>query len=101
MYLTNNELQKIHTNIVVDCDNPKYPFQPKEQIRVCSIDIRVDRVFWRMKRLGFPVQLSRNKLLEISPRDAAEKSKFALKPAFARYELWAQIGIKRGFRPDL
>ena len=35
------------------------------------------------------------------PRDAAEKSKFALKPAFARYELWAQIGIKRGFRPDL
>ena len=36
-----------------------------------------------------------------SARDAAEKSKFALKPAFARYELWAQIGIKRGFRPDL
>ena len=34
-------------------------------------------------------------------RSPAEKSKFALKPAFARYDFWAQIGIKRGFRPDL
>ena len=34
-------------------------------------------------------------------RDAAEKSKFTPKPSFARYEYWAQIGIKRGFRPDL
>ncbi|MCH8800389.1 MAG: dCTP deaminase [Chloroflexi bacterium] len=68
MYLTNTELQKIHPEVIVECANPAFPFQPEEQIRVCSIDIRIDRIFWRMKRLRSPVHLTRNKLLEISPR---------------------------------
>ena len=64
------------------------------RVALCVI-VNLEHMEWT------PPQESYTSPLAGGPRSPAEKSKFALKPAFARYEFWAQIGIKRGFRPDL
>lgn len=68
MYLTNDELKKIHDKVIIGGDNEEYPFEPDKQIKVCSIDIRIDKIFWRIKQLLYPVSLTHSKIFDISPR---------------------------------
>lgn len=43
------------------------PFNPEEQVQLCSIDLRVSREFWRQKKVRYPIDLHRSKIAELSP----------------------------------
>ena len=67
MYLTNRELKKLRHNIIVDCPNSSHPFDDEKQIKVCSYDIRVGNIFWKMRKQRHPVNLGSKLIFEISP----------------------------------
>lgn len=69
MYLSNNELYEILDEMNFETQNEQYPFNPKEQIRLCSIDIRLSNIFWYQKKLkwGQSIDLKHGRLFEISP----------------------------------
>lgn len=50
MYLSHKELEAISSNIFTTVDEDPSPFSPDDQIRVCSVDIRVSNGFWIMKK---------------------------------------------------
>jgi len=67
MYLTDKEIREKLDELKIECSNPKELFRPEEQIQPCSIDLRLDNVFWiPIKRRT--IDLRKSKLLELSPR---------------------------------
>lgn len=44
-----------------------HPFN-ESQVKVCSIDIRCDRIFWEQRKLAGPIDLGASVLMETSPR---------------------------------
>lgn len=78
MYLTDKEIFEKLNDLNIECSNPKEPFRPEEQIQPCSIDLRLDNVFWIPKKAG-TIDLRKSKLLELSPR---------------RY--WKKVVLKKG-----
>ena len=88
MYLSNNEILEILDEMEFEIPTEKYPFNPIEQVRLCSIDIRLSNVFWYQKKLkwGQSIDLKHGKLFEISPTRLWKKrifeysDKIVLKP---------------------
>lgn len=68
MYLNRGKLAELSDDLIPETSNTEHPFEPDKQIRVCSIDIRVDSVFWITKGWRAPIDLGSNKIFEISPR---------------------------------
>lgn len=66
MYLTNSELKKLRDQII-ECPNQAHSFEDEKQIKVCSYDIRVGNIFWRMKKQSHPINLGTKLIFEISP----------------------------------
>lgn len=60
MYLSNIDIRTIIGDMNFVVDNPKYPFEPDKQIQLCSIDLRLSNVFWKMKKLRRPLDLRRS-----------------------------------------
>lgn len=81
MYLTSTELLKIKDTVIQGCEHPNHPFQPDTQIRACSIDIRVDHIFWKTKKRGFntKLDLGRTRIYSVSP-----------------HRLWKKITLNEG-----
>lgn len=67
MYLSDRDLRSILPEIAFQTSDPTLPFDPDEQIQPCSVDLRLDGVFWRQVSRR-PIDLRRSKLLEMSPR---------------------------------
>jgi deoxycytidine triphosphate deaminase len=67
MYLCDRDLRELLPTIRFETQNPEHPFKPDDQIQPCSIDLRLDNVFWR-QRSRAAIDLRRSKLLELSPR---------------------------------
>lgn len=49
MYLVDRELKALLNYLKIDCSPLAEPFNPDKQIQACSIDLRVDHVFWKPK----------------------------------------------------
>lgn len=68
MYLTDREIRSRLSEFAIQADD-EHPFEPELQIQPCSIDLRLSPVYWRPRRgLKRTVDLSRSRLLEVSPR---------------------------------
>ncbi|EGR4455606.1 dCTP deaminase [Vibrio cholerae] len=67
MYLSNNELLKILPEMEIECEDDDYEFDPSKQVKVCSIDIRMDKVFWLQEKSGSPINLRPSTLMKTSP----------------------------------
>ena len=73
MYLCDRDLRALLPAIRFETQNPDYPFLADDQIQPCSIDLRLDNVFWRQRSRGV-IDLRRSKLLELSPRHHWKKT---------------------------
>lgn len=69
MYLSNTELYNIVDSLNFETQDNLYPFSVNDQIRLCSIDIRLSTVFWYQRKLkyGQKIDLKHGKLYDISP----------------------------------
>ena len=65
--LSDRELRGILDDMAFNVANENEPFDPDEQIQPCSIDLRVDAVFW-IPRRNSAIDLRRSRLLELQPR---------------------------------
>lgn len=76
MYATDCEIRSLLDEMNVETRLADIPFEPDSQIQPCSIDVRLDAVFWKPFRsptLWLPwrrqeLDLRRERLLEASPR---------------------------------
>ena len=51
--------------------NKNHPFDDSKQIQPCSVDLRLDNIFWKPRRrskLLMSIDLRKSQLLELSPR---------------------------------
>jgi deoxycytidine triphosphate deaminase len=67
MYLSDSEIKAKLNELNIECSDSNETFSSDEQIQPCSIDLRLDNVFWRYKKVK-TIDLRRRKLLELSPR---------------------------------
>jgi deoxycytidine triphosphate deaminase len=67
MYLSDREIKARLEVIDFRAEGPDHPFRADDQIQPCSVDLRLDRLFWRQSRRG-SIDLRRSRLLELSPR---------------------------------
>ena len=76
-YLSDRDIKKLLPEINLDTGDTDRPFS-EDQIQPCSIDLRLDRVFWRQRR-GGALDLRNAQLMEVEPRRHWQKR--ILKPA--------------------
>src|ERR1035437_2238025 len=67
MYLADTELRALLAEMRFETAEAASRFDADLQVQPCSIDLRLDRVFWRA-RSGRTLDLSRSKLMELSPQ---------------------------------
>ncbi|MEW6621008.1 MAG: dCTP deaminase [bacterium] len=67
MYLCDKDIYKKLPEINFVANNSENPFVPDDQIQPCSVDLRLDNIFW-IPRKRFTIDLRKTKLLEIEPR---------------------------------
>jgi deoxycytidine triphosphate deaminase len=67
MYLVDSQLEALLPELDFDTPDPAHPFLPTEQIQPCSIDLRLDSVFWRHRR-GRPIDLRHARVADLHPR---------------------------------
>src|SRR5438309_1614466 len=67
-YLSHPDLVRIIPELDIKTELGDHPFEER-QVKVCSIDLRCDRVFWEAKR-GFrtPLDLTSPVVMQVSPR---------------------------------
>ena len=65
--LSDNDIRDILGALHFVTSYAKEPFRPEEQIQPCSVDLRLDNVFW-LPRWRQPIDLRRARLLEMEPR---------------------------------
>jgi deoxycytidine triphosphate deaminase len=68
MYLIDKEIKAKLAEINFECGNDKHQFDAVGQIQPCSVDLRLDSVFWKPKRKTKSIDLRKSKLLELSSR---------------------------------
>jgi len=66
MYLSDTQIKEKLKELNIVCSNAEEPFNPGEQIQPCSIDLRLDNIFWISKKKS-SIDLRTSKLLELSP----------------------------------
>lgn len=67
MYLSDKDIRLKLADLNFECSETGQLFNPDEQIQPCSIDLRLDNVFWQSKKVK-SFDLRKSKLLELSPR---------------------------------
>ncbi|MDP3148202.1 MAG: dCTP deaminase [Ignavibacteria bacterium] len=68
MYLIDKEIHLKLDEMKFECYNQHHFFDANIQIQPCSIDLRLDSVFWKSKRNIKSFDLRKSKLLDLSPR---------------------------------
>jgi deoxycytidine triphosphate deaminase len=76
MYLADQDLKALLPELQFKTAHPKHVFEPDSQIQPCSIDLRLDNVFW-LQRWGQQIDLRRTSLLEQQPRRHWEKRRLS------------------------
>jgi len=66
-YLSHRDLLQVLPKLEISTSLSEHPFT-ESQVKVCSIDIRCDRVFWEQKKLAGAIDLGATVLMETSPR---------------------------------
>jgi deoxycytidine triphosphate deaminase len=66
-YLSHKDIMRILPELDIYTSIPDQPFK-EAQVKVCSIDIRCDRVFWEQRKLAGSIDLGAAILMETSPR---------------------------------
>jgi len=74
MYLSDKSLRELLPELSFETDDRKKPFDPDSQIQPCSIDLRLDRVFWRQRR-GRKIDLRKAHVMELQPHRHWEKKR--------------------------
>src|ERR1017187_1757133 len=67
MYLSDRELTALLPALNFQTSDPDFAFNPNQQIQPCSIDLRLDSVFWR-SRSKREIDLRKPGVWELSPR---------------------------------
>ena len=67
MFLSDRDIRARLGDISFATDDDDHPFDAADQIQPCSVDLRLDNVFWRQTSRR-AIDLRRSKLLELSPR---------------------------------
>lgn len=65
-YLSDRDIKKFLPEIKFDTGDSDRPFS-EDQIQPCSVDLRLDRVFWKQRR-GGALDLRSAQLMEVEPR---------------------------------
>lgn len=68
MYLIDKEIRAKLNELNFECDNDRQCFDVSLQIQPCSVDLRLDSVFWIPRRNIKSIDLRKSKLLDLSPR---------------------------------
>lgn len=68
MYLIDKEIRAKLNELSFECDNDRKCFDVSLQIQPCSVDLRLDSVFWRPRRNIKSIDLRKSKLLDLSHR---------------------------------
>ena len=66
-YLSNPDILRILPRLEISTSLAGHPFT-EDQVKVCSIDLRCDQVFWEQRRFSGALDLAAPVLMEISPR---------------------------------
>lgn len=66
MYLNRQELLNIIDSVVLGCDDNDAPFDKSEQVKTCSVDIRLSNIFWERKKKK-NINLGADSFYAISP----------------------------------
>jgi deoxycytidine triphosphate deaminase len=67
MYLSDRDITALLPELNIETGHPSHAFDAPAQIQPCSIDIRLDAVFWEQRRRT-TLDLRKARLLELSPR---------------------------------
>ena len=67
MYLSDRDIKALLPQLNFEAADPAYPFNADEQVQPCSVDLRLDGVFWK-PTTHRAMDLRRSGLLEIQPR---------------------------------
>ena len=67
MYLSDNDIRKILPSLNIETTNENFQFDPQSQIQPCSIDLRIDNIFWKNNSKS-TIDLRKSSLLKLSPR---------------------------------
>lgn len=67
MYLCDKDIKLKLPELDIETSNSEFPFEPEVQIQPCSIDFKLNNVFWIPKK-RITIDLRKSKLLEIHPR---------------------------------
>lgn len=68
MYLGFGELKELKWEEIFECYLDGHEFDPASQLKVCSVDVRVDNVFWKGRRQSKVLDLGGGYIFDISPR---------------------------------
>ena len=66
-YLSRTDILGVLPKLEIATSLAEHPFS-EDQVKVCSIDLRCDCVFWEQKRLSGTLDLAQTVLMQISPR---------------------------------
>jgi deoxycytidine triphosphate deaminase len=72
MYLSDVSIKKLLPQIQFETDRPNDTFNFTEQVQPCSVDLRLDYMFWKQRK-GKTIDFRKDRLMEISPRQHWEK----------------------------
>jgi deoxycytidine triphosphate deaminase len=76
-YLTRSELLRVLPELEIITAREEHPFS-EAQVKVCSIDVRCDQIFWKQRRFSGALDLGSTVLMETSPRRHWRKIELAL-----------------------
>lgn len=68
MYLIDKEIKHRVKDLNIECEHWNQPFKDDIQIQPCSIDLRLDYIFWKSKKTVKSIDLIKSRLLDLSPR---------------------------------
>lgn len=68
MYLSDVDLKALLPGLSIEARDADHPFQADLQIQPCSIDMRVDNIFWKQKRRRGSMDLRRSVVEQVDTR---------------------------------
>lgn len=66
MYLSNTKIEERLADLRIECGIQEIPFE-RRQIKICSLDLRLDGVFWEQKRIRNSIDLRKTRIHKIKP----------------------------------
>lgn len=68
MYASDNEIRESLDSLRIETSDRNHPFDANSSVQAASIDMRLDRVFWRQKKRRRPIDLRRSIVDQLDAR---------------------------------